>query len=151
MVVRSIYSSSSQITPLFPLQLIWQASRVPFHVKLWLLNFDMRVENLDISIQQPEMKRCSVGIKCMCVYVIVCLGYLFVLYLFRFFLCFFSVCVSLFFLVGGFLGSRGQYSFLTFIKIQDEFDRLKPKICLTQKGIQMPMMLPHCCVKKKKS
>lgn len=111
----------------------------------------MRVENLDISIQQPEMKRCSVGIKCMCVYVIVCLGYLFVLYLFRFFLCFFFVCISLFFLVGGFPGSRGQYSFLTFIKIQDEFDRLKPKICLTQKSIQMPMMLPHCCVKKKKS
>lgn len=121
-----IYSSSSQITPLFPLQIIWQASRVPFHAKLWLLNFDMRVENLDISIQQPEMKRCSVGIKCMRVYVVVCWGYLFVLCLFRYF-CGFFVCVSLFFLVGEIPGSLGQYSFLTFIKIQDGFDRLKQK------------------------
>lgn len=147
----SIYSSSSQITPLCPLQIIWQASRVPFHAKLWLLNFDMRLENLDISIQQPEMKRCSAGIKCICVYVVVCLGYLFVLYLFRFFLCsFFFVCVSLCFSCGWVSRQSGPMFIFNIYQNSGWVWQTQAKICLTQKGIQMPMMLPHCCVKKKK-
>lgn len=59
--------------------------------------------------------------------------------------------MSLFFLVGGFPGSRVPIFIFNIYQNSGWVWQTQAKICLTQKGIRMLMMLPHCCVKKKKS